>query len=259
MNSLEFKMIDVLKDLKENHSVLGVKAEFESEGARFEEVLRLKDIVSKAGLELTIKIGGCEAIKDMLDAKNIGAKNIVAPMIESEYAMRKFVNATKNLFSNDEYSDAKFYINIETITGYKNINEIINSQYFKEIEGCVLGRMDMTASIGLGRDSVNSDRVFEIASEISNMMLASNRKMVVGGGVSVASLPFFKKLPYITEFETRKVIFNASEILKDKDADKGILKALDFELMWLKNKREHYGLIFKEDSNRITMLEALAN
>ena len=68
MNALENKMLDVLKDLKENNHVIGVKAEFEAEGTRIEEALRLKEVVTKAGLELTIKIGGCEAIKDMYDA-----------------------------------------------------------------------------------------------------------------------------------------------------------------------------------------------
>ncbi|MFA5276435.1 MAG: citrate lyase beta subunit, partial [Candidatus Omnitrophota bacterium] len=68
MNALENKMLKILKDLKDNHHVIGVKAEFEAEGTRIEEALRLKEVVTKAGLELTIKIGGCEAVKDMYDA-----------------------------------------------------------------------------------------------------------------------------------------------------------------------------------------------
>ena len=72
MNQLEKKMVETLIDLKENHHVLGIKAEFEAEGTRLEEALRLKEVVTKAGLDLTIKIGGCEAIKDMYDARTIG-------------------------------------------------------------------------------------------------------------------------------------------------------------------------------------------
>ena len=65
MNNLEKRMVEALKDLKENHHVTGVKAEFEAEGTRMEEALRLKDVVSKAGLDLTVKVGGCEALLDM--------------------------------------------------------------------------------------------------------------------------------------------------------------------------------------------------
>ena len=96
MNLLEKKMVETLLDLKENHHVLGIKAEFEAEGTRLEEALRLKEVVTKAGLDLTIKIGGCEAIKDMYDARTIGVAAIVAPMIETPYAKEK-LTARENL------------------------------------------------------------------------------------------------------------------------------------------------------------------
>ena len=125
MNNLEHKMVEVLKDLKENHHVVGIKAEFEAEGTRLEEALRLKEVVTRAGLDLTIKIGGCEAIKDMFDARTIGVNTIVAPMIETAYAMKKFVQATKFVFPEEERQDMHFVINVETITGFENIDKMI--------------------------------------------------------------------------------------------------------------------------------------
>lgn len=98
MNALEHKMVETLIDLKENYHVIGIKAEFEAEGTRMEEALRLKEVVTKAGLDLTIKIGGGEAIKDMYDARSIGVKRIVAPMIETPYALKKFLHATRLVF-----------------------------------------------------------------------------------------------------------------------------------------------------------------
>ena len=59
---------------------------------------------------------------------------------------------------------------------------------------------------------------------------------------------------HLDRYETRKVVFGCPEVLGD-DADKGILKAVGFELMWLKNKRDFYGCIFDEDSARIDMLQ----
>lgn len=256
MNKLEHKMIDTLMDLKENHHVVGIKAEFEAEGTRLEEALRLKEVVTKAGLDLTIKIGGCEAIKDMLDARIIGVNTIVAPMIETDYAMKKYVQATKFVFPEEERSEMHFLINLETITGFENIDKIVASPFFEDIDGCILGRVDMTGSMGLTREDINSNQVFEIADSISHKMQDLNKLMVIGGGVSAHSLPFFSNLPYLSKFETRKVIFDAQKSLNDKNTDKGILKAVGFELMWLKNKREFYKMIYNEDSQRIVMLEA---
>lgn len=258
MNQLEKKMVTILTDLKENHHVIGVKAEFEAEGTRLEEALRLKEVVTKAGLDLTIKIGGCEAIKDMFDARTIGVNTIVAPMIETPYAMKKYVQATKFVFPEEEREDIQFLINLETITGFNNLNDMIASPYFKDVDGVVLGRVDMTGSMDLTREDINSDEIFNIANVISTKMYGVNKEMIIGGGVSAHSLPFFKNLPKgsLSRFETRKIIFDAQAALADPNADKGILKAVGFELMWLKNKREFYKMIFEEDSQRLTMLEA---
>lgn len=258
MNSLEKKMVDALLDLKENHHVVGIKAEFEAEGTRLEEALRLKEVVTRAGLDLTIKIGGCEAVKDMYDARTIGVSAIVAPMIETAYAMQKYVQATNFVFPDEERDCTRFLINIETKTGFDNLKEIIESPYFKHIDGVVLGRVDMTGSMKLTREDINSEEIFNIANIMAKELYAINKDMVIGGGVSAASLPFFKRLPEnsLTRFETRKVIFDAQQALKDAKAGHGILKAVAFELMWIKNKYNFYNAISQEDKNRIEILES---
>lgn len=256
MNTLENHMLKVLKDLKENHHVIGVKAEFEAEGTRIEEALRLKEVVTKAGLELTIKTGGCEAIKDMYDARAIGVANLVAPMIESVYALKKYLISVKNSFPEDERKDICFLINIETIDGYKNFDRMLELPEIKELGGIVLGRVDMSGSLGLSREDINSDKIFEIAKDVFTKAKKKGLKCVVGGGVAKEALPFIRKLQGLLDrYETRKVIFKCPEALNDK-AEQGILKAVGFELMWLKNKRDFYGMIFNEDKHRIDMLQS---
>lgn len=258
MNNLEKKMVTTLQDLKENHHVVGIKAEFEAEGTRMEEALRLKEVVTKAGLDLTIKIGGCEALKDMYDARTIGVNTIVAPMIESAYAVKKYIKSSKMAFPEEEWNETKFLINIETISGFNCLDEILNSEASKYLTGIVLGRTDMTGSLGLTKDDINDDRIFTLADKIAKLTLKHDKELVIGGGVSAMSLPFFKKLPVgaLTRFETRKVIFDAQKALKDENADKGILKAVGFELMWIKNKQNFYGAISSEDNKRIEVLES---
>lgn len=257
MNSREKQMLCCLKDLRENHSVIGIKAEFEAEGTRMEEALRLKEIVTMAGLGLTIKIGGCEAVKDMFDAKVIGTCAIVGPMIETPYAMTKYVKTAKFAFDAEERKDVDFLINIETITGYENFDAIVSAPEFESVDGIVLGRVDMTGSLGLTREDVDSDRIFEMAEHMAGKLKSMGKKMIVGGGVSAGSIPFLKKLPEgsLTKFETRKVIFDAKKALASDRAEEGLIKAVGFELMWLKNKRDFYEAIFKEDATRIDMLE----
>ncbi len=256
MNTLENHMLKVLKDLKDNHHVIGVKAEFEAEGTRIEEALRLKEVVTKAGLELTIKIGGCEAIKDMYDVRAIGVNNLVAPMIESPYALQKFLLSAKNSFPEDERRDICFLINIETIDGYKNFDRMLELSEIKELGGIVLGRVDMSGSLGLSRDDINSDKIFEIAKDVFIKAKKKGLKCIVGGGVAKEALPFIRKFQGVLDrYETRKVIFKCPEALSD-EAEKGILKAVGFELMWLKNKRDFYGMIYNEDKHRIDMLQS---
>jgi hypothetical protein len=256
MNLLEKRMVDVLKDLRENHHVKGIKAEFEAEGTRLEEALRLKEVITKAGLELTIKIGGCEALKDMYDARSIGVTRIVAPMIESPYALKKYLGCAQLAFPKDERQDVSFLINIETITGYEKFDDMLRLPEVAELDGIVLGRVDMVGSLGMKRDDINHDKIFDLANSLAVKCKEHKKEFVIGGGVSAASLPFFRKLPQNTlaHYETRKVIFGCPGGLEN-NADKGILKAVGFELMWLKNKREFYGMIFEEDKARIDMLQ----
>jgi hypothetical protein len=256
MNPLEKRMVGQLIDLREHHHVAGVKAEFEAEGTRLEEALRLKEVVTKAGLDLTIKIGGCEALKDFFDSRAIGVTHIVGPMVESAYALKKFLASARIAYPKDEFEAMKFLVNIETITACNNIKELLGKYDISDLSGIVFGRVDLTGSLGLTREHVNSDQIAEIASKVFDEARKYNLEIVVGGGVSKETVPFLAQFPpgTITRYETRKVIFQCPAAMEGNYAD-GILKAVGFELMWLKNKRDFYGLIFEEDRTRIEMLE----
>jgi 4-hydroxy-2-oxoheptanedioate aldolase len=256
MNELERKMVLQLEDLRQNHHAIGVKAEFEAEGTRLEEAMRLKDVVSSAGLNLTIKVGGGEALRDMYEARVIGVERVVGPMIESAYALHKFLAAASLAFPESERGDVQFAVNVETITAVENLDGMLALPEIGELDGVVLGRVDMTGSLGLSREDVNDQRILDIARRVFQAAKGKDLECAMGGGVAKEALPFMRDLgDLLDRYETRKVIFGCPAALGD-DAEAGILKAVGFELMWLKNKRDFYGSIYEEDRTRIEMLEA---
>lgn len=255
MNRFDEKIIKVLRDLKENHHVLGIKAGFEAEGTPLKEAMRLTNIAAMSGLDFAIKIGGCSATKDLYDAQKAGANIIVAPMTESAYAVKKFVDATKIVYSESELKNLTLLITIETQTGYKNLEEIISAEEFQLIDGIVLGRTDMAESLHYPKTEINGSKIFEMAKTISQKMEKMEKLFIIGGKIDALSLPFFKSLPYLSGYETRKIIFDAKNALASQQAEEGILKALEFEMEWLKNKQESF-FPRQEDSARIKILES---
>ena len=79
---------------------------------------------------------------------------------------------------------------------------------------------------------------------------------VVGGAVSIAALDNLQRVKsiHLDRFETRKIVFSSSA-LELPDLPRALRQAVHFELLWLLNKREYYGLMHREDQARIEMLE----
>lgn len=248
-------MVGILKDLGGNFGAIGVRAEFEAEGTRLEELLRLKEISMKAGFGLSLKIGGCESVRDILEARTIGVNYLVAPMIESAYSLRKYLQAVDKFIPEQEKDGLEIHCNIETISAFSNLPEILKVPEIKSLAGVVIERVDLCFSRGLNDDCVDQAEIGQLVTAAVDRAKAAGLICTIGGGVSANSVPFFGSLgERLDRFETRKVCFDSRAALA-AEPKAAIIKALGFELIWLKNKAGYKEGISAAEAKRAELLE----
>lgn len=253
MNNIEKRMYELLKELRDEYGVVEIKSEFEAEGSRTDELVKLNEIVFRANMDIVIKIGGCEAVSDMDKCRVLGAKGVMAPMIETAFAMQKFIGAVQKVFSEEEREGMHFVFNAETITGFNNLDDILNVKDIGLIDCIVVGRHDLSASMGLPLSEINGEAMFEKTWTILEKAKKKNIIASFGGSLLPAAVPFIKRMgPVLDRFETRKVVFTYDENL---NFEKAFMRALEFELLFLKNKRNLYSRMAGEDASRIDKME----
>ena len=260
MNKLELSNVSILKDIVEYNGVIGIKTSFEDEGASFNEVLRLKELCNQAGTKLLLKISGAEAKRDLADSTVIGVKGIVAPMIESPFALEKYIDSAESILGKELISNIQLGINIETINAYKNFDKIVESKAFEKLYHVTLGRVDFVKSMNKDRTFCNSDDMFEIANEVFSKSRQKSKKVYLGGAISIDSKDFLNKLftkGLLDKFETRYVIYDPAVALKD--LDKSLIGGQKLELGILNNRKNTYYYETQKEINRIEMIEKRVN
>ena len=248
-------MLDLLKRGKDLYGVVAVKAEFEAEGTRPDEFHRLLELAQRADLKVALKIGGCEAVSDLLASKVYGVDYIIAPMVETAYALSKFIDAKQKTHGANE-DRTEFLFNLETETTLQNLSDMLPVAK-KGVNGIVFGRVDFTLSRGLRRDAVNDRQITDAVLKVARACVDADLELVVGGSVSVEAISSLREIQAVRleRFETRKIIFDGSAVTKGT-IEAGVANAVEFELQWLRNKRDYYQQIASEDAKRIEMMEA---
>jgi hypothetical protein len=262
MNLAEKKMADLLTLMKEEYHLTGVKGEFEAEGAQLEELMRLKEIATRAGVGMAIKIGGCEAISDMRMACSLGAEQIVAPMIESPYALKKFVGAAKAVFSGEQLENMELLINVETSLGANHIDAMVNLPEAAELAGLDIGRIDLSGSMGLASSESNNGQVFDTCRDMCEKWAGAfpEKACTLGGYLTEGTIAFLTKISRHVKVgcESKKTIFSHEAVSKRLLRD-AYLAAIKFEKLWYDNCMERYRILSNENWGYFKALDSYAD
>lgn len=249
-------LVNILMELKKL-GCCSIKVSFEDEGALYNEVISMRKITAEVGIELSVKIGGCEAKRDIVDCMDLNCDTIVAPMIESEFALKKFLKSLETY----KYNKKKGF-NLETIQAYNNLSELSDS--FDCLDYITLGRHDFVKSLSKDSEHVDSEELYEIAENLFTFVKNNhkNTKCYMGGNLSKNSIDFVKKLidkNLLDAFESRYVIFKVDNLVDTKNLDKHIELAQLFEYEWLNLIRNRYLTQANKDFKRIETIKNKIN
>lgn len=252
MYGIEKKMYEQLMVLKEKYKVKGIKAEFEAEGSSFRDLVRLRRITAAAGLPLHLKIGGVEAVKDLKEAIELGVDGIIAPMVESPFGAKKFINSFEKIYKNNKIH---FSINIETKTAFENYEKILEISKGK-IDNITFGRSDFSASYFSKEVVPDSEFVMNAIIKCGRIAKENGFEFTVGGSVTSNTVKIYKDVfeikEYVSKLETRKVMIPTEILLDNEEA---IVEALRFEKLYILSKKEISDLFIESEVARLIELE----
>lgn len=169
-----------LISLIRSYPIVGLKGGTETEDMDSDEI-RVLHMVAKDLVPVTVKIGGPEARTDIRMLVKEEIEGISAPMIESSYALKNFISTLKSMLTPVTYSKVTKAINLETITGYKNLLEIADSKAFEELDQVTAARSDLSSSMGLIPDD---EEVMKVTRTIIAISRDRGKKTSVGGTIT---------------------------------------------------------------------------
>lgn len=238
--------------LKDRFGVEHVKAEFEAEGASFRDVVRLRRLTAQAGVGLILKIGGCESVRDLRDAVELGADGLVAPMIESPFALAKFWEACSRVFRTGRRPRLAF--NVETKTCVENLGAILDYAAGK-MDGFTIGRTDLAASYFDPLVTPDSDFLLTEIEKLTQSARSRGWEVWMGGSLGQRSVSILASRPilkdHIRRLETRKVVIPADAVYATPEV---VAEALQFEELYLLSRQEILEDALAEDRQRLKVL-----
>lgn len=238
-----------LSDIASKYGVIGIKQSFEDEGALLDDVISVRRVTEMCNLKSFVKVGGCEANTDIYNCLRLGVNGIIAPMVESSFAVSKFMDCYD--------SRAQYFVVIESKTSYANLDEILETAHDK-LTGIIVGRSDLSKSYNISKSEVDSDFILNITEDILIKAKKYNLLTTLGGNVSVKSSKFIEKMYHLNllnRVETRNVVIELNDI-NVGNINVAIQEAINFEIALLKNKLQNSSYLSEDYIRRIELLSS---
>lgn len=184
-----------------------LRGEFEAEGLTVDELAAEALFAARNGLDYLVKIGGCEARSDINLLHRLGVTSIVAPMIESAFAMEKYMGALP------PGAFREVGVTIETVHAVDRIEEILDAG--AALTNVTIGRNDLTASFrGSGS---NSPETLERTRIVARAAKKRGLAVGMGGGIDGDARRLLRDGDELAELidriETRKLVMTLDQFL----------------------------------------------
>lgn len=198
-----------------------LKGEFEAEGLSREELAVEVAWAARRGVDYLCKIGGCEAVSDLLFLERLGVTSVVAPMIESAFAMSKYMDALPD----DHFRHIG--VTIETTDAVERIETILDAG--TRLTNVTIGRSDLTASFS--GSGVDGERTMAMVRTVAHAARNRDLEVTMGGSVNVRTRELLRGDPELAALiacvETRKVVIPVPAFLEDGALERAIAIELD--------------------------------
>jgi len=185
-----------------------LKTGTEVEDMSFEEI-RILRALSRDIVPIYVKIGGAEARNDMRELADMDADGIIAPMIESPYALEKFIESLREVLPERVYRNTEKGINLETATAFNRMTDILSSEAAQELVQVTAARTDLSGSLHIPAEH---DVIFELCTHIVSRSREYGLRTSVGGAIKSASIARLVDQVQPDTVNTRHMVMDA-EIL----------------------------------------------
>ncbi len=223
------KLINQLKTLKQNYGVVGIKQSFQDQGVDLKDVITMRRITQLCEIPMYVKIGGCQAKTDIKNCYKLGIQNVIAPMIQSKFALSKYLQTMKN------YQQMNTYFVCQTSTAVSNIGKILLT-YASKLTGVIVGRSDLTKSFDRQKKQTQSKFIQNKVIDVLSQCKKYNLLTTMGGNISVSSVQNINQLHrqgLLDNIQTRNVVLSLNNI---HNLNSSLKMVLSFQQQWIKYK-----------------------